>query len=135
VDVRTDTAAAQDGLTPQLIQRSHGGRYLHTEMARRIAFLRADPSPDQVSQLNARELEILRLLVAGYTIAQIGDALKVSDKTIANLHLSQAKAWCAYHHGTDAYRTRRKDGERSRTTTDIIPFSRSADLRSAILLD
>jgi two-component system invasion response regulator UvrY len=61
-----------------------GGRYLHPEMARRIAFLRADPSPEAVSNLNARELEILRLLAAGQTMTQIAGALDVSYKTIAN---------------------------------------------------
>jgi two-component system, NarL family, invasion response regulator UvrY len=61
-----------------------GGRYLHPDMARRIAFLRAGPSPDAVSNLSARELEILRLLAAGRTMAQIADLLNVSYKTIAN---------------------------------------------------
>jgi two-component system invasion response regulator UvrY len=63
---------------------ANGGRYLHPEMARRIAFLRADPSPDAISNLSARELEILRLLAAGRTMAQIADLLNVSYKTIAN---------------------------------------------------
>ena len=63
---------------------ANGGRYLHPEMARRIAFLRADPGPDAVSHLSARELEILRLLAAGRTMAQIADLLDVSYKTIAN---------------------------------------------------
>jgi DNA-binding NarL/FixJ family response regulator len=53
-------------------------------MARRIAFLRADPSPDALSNLSGRELEILRLLAAGRTMAQIADLLNVSYKTIAN---------------------------------------------------
>ena len=63
---------------------ANGGRYLHPDMARRIAFLRADPSPDALSNLSARELEILRLLAAGRTMAQIADLLDVSYKTIAN---------------------------------------------------
>src|SRR5580704_10314278 len=54
---------------------ANGGRYLHPEMARRIAFLRADPSPDALSNLSSRELEILRLLAAGRTMAQIADLL------------------------------------------------------------
>jgi len=61
-----------------------GGRYLHPEMARRIAFLRAEPGPDAISNLSPRELEILRLLAAGQTMTQIADALSVSYKTIAN---------------------------------------------------
>jgi two-component system, NarL family, invasion response regulator UvrY len=63
---------------------ANGGRYLHPDMARRIAFLRADPSPDALSNLSARELEILRLLAAGRTMAQTADLLNVSYKTIAN---------------------------------------------------
>jgi two-component system, NarL family, invasion response regulator UvrY len=61
-----------------------GGRYLHPDMARRIAFLRADPNPDAASSLSARELEILRLLAAGRTMAEIADLLNVSYKTVAN---------------------------------------------------
>jgi two-component system invasion response regulator UvrY len=63
---------------------ANGGRYLHPEMAHRIAFLRLDQSPDAVSNLSTRELEILRLMAAGRTIAQIADPLNVSYKTIAN---------------------------------------------------
>jgi two-component system, NarL family, invasion response regulator UvrY len=63
---------------------ANGGRYLHPEMARRIAFLRADPSPGAVSALSPRELEILHLLAAGRTMAQIADLLNVSYKTVAN---------------------------------------------------
>ena len=61
-----------------------GGRYLHPDMARRIAFLRADPNLDAVSSLSPREREILRLLAAGRTMAEIADLLNVSYKTIAN---------------------------------------------------
>jgi len=63
---------------------ANGGRYLHPDMARRIAFLRVDPNPDAVSSLSARELEILRLLAAGRTMAEIADLLNVSYKTVAN---------------------------------------------------
>src|SRR4029077_1536282 len=63
---------------------ANGGRYLHPEMARRIAFLRADPGPDAGSHPSARQLQILRLLAAGRTMAQIADLLDVSYKTIAN---------------------------------------------------
>jgi two-component system invasion response regulator UvrY len=63
---------------------ANGGRYLHAEMAARIAFLRADSSPDAVSNLSARELEILRLLAIGRSTLQIADILNVSHKTIAN---------------------------------------------------
>ncbi len=63
---------------------AEGGTYLHPEMARRIAFLRAGANATMISSLSARELEILRLIAAGRTLAQIADFLNVSYKTIAN---------------------------------------------------
>ena len=65
-------------------QVAGGGLYLHPEMARQIAFLRAGANADAVSRLSAREVEILRLLAAGRTMAQIADLLDVSYKTVAN---------------------------------------------------
>jgi two-component system invasion response regulator UvrY len=63
---------------------ANGGLYLHPDMARQIAFLRSGANASAVSSLTARELEILRLLGAGRTMAQIADLLNVSYKTIAN---------------------------------------------------
>ena len=63
---------------------ANGGLYLHPDMAREIAFLRARANASAISSLSARELEILRLLAAGRTMAQIADLLDVSYKTIAN---------------------------------------------------
>src|SRR5271167_2487258 len=40
---------------------AEGGGYLHPEMAREIAFLRAGSNASRISDLSARELEILRL--------------------------------------------------------------------------
>jgi DNA-binding NarL/FixJ family response regulator len=61
-----------------------GGLYLHPEMARQVAFLRAGADANGISSLSPREVEILRLLAAGRTMAQIADLLDVSYKTIAN---------------------------------------------------
>ena len=61
-----------------------GGLYLHPEIARQIAFLRAGANATMVSSLTPRELEIVRLIAAGRTMAEIADALDVSYKTIAN---------------------------------------------------
>jgi two-component system, NarL family, invasion response regulator UvrY len=61
-----------------------GGLYLHPEMARQVAFLRAGANANGISSLSPREVEILRLLAAGRTMAQIADLLDVSYKTIAN---------------------------------------------------
>ena len=89
---------------------ANGGRYLHPEMARRIAFLRADPSPDAVSNLSARELEILRLLAAGRTMAadrRRSQRLLQDDRQ--QLHPAQAEARRALGHGPDAHRHRRAE--------------------------
>jgi DNA-binding NarL/FixJ family response regulator len=63
---------------------ANGGLYLHPEMARQVAFLRAGAGANAISSLSPREVEILRLLAAGRTMAQIADLMKVSYKTIAN---------------------------------------------------
>ena len=63
---------------------AEGGGYLHPEMAREIAFLRVGSNASRVSDLSARELEILRLLAKGKTMAEIADALRLSYKTVAN---------------------------------------------------
>ncbi|MGA2794221.1 MAG: response regulator transcription factor [Roseiarcus sp.] len=63
---------------------AEGGVYLRPEMAREVAFIRAGPGASQLSALNARELEILRLLASGNTMAQIAHILNVSYKTVAN---------------------------------------------------
>jgi two-component system invasion response regulator UvrY len=64
---------------------AEGGVYLRPEMACKVAFIRTGPGgATQPSGLNARELEILRLLAAGNTIAQIAYLLNVSYKTVAN---------------------------------------------------
>lgn len=61
---------------------ANGGLYLHPDLARQVAFLRA--GANAISGLSPRELEILRLIAAGRTMAQIADLLDVSYKTIAN---------------------------------------------------
>lgn len=65
-------------------QVAHGGVYLHPDMAREIAFLRGRSNSSQIAALTPRELEILRLLAAGRTMAQVADVLCVSYKTVAN---------------------------------------------------
>jgi two-component system, NarL family, invasion response regulator UvrY len=65
-------------------QVANGGLYLHSDTARQIAFLRAGANANAISSLSPRELEILRLLAAGRTMAQIADLLSVSYKTVAN---------------------------------------------------
>ena len=106
---------------------ANGGRYLHPEMARRIAFLRADPSPDAVSNLSARELEILRLLAAGpHDGADRRSSERLLQDDRQQLHPAQTEARRTLGHGLDAHRHRRAglnraaqartQGARGRTT-------------------
>ena len=69
---------------------AQGGVYLRPEMAIEIAFLRASANPTKISELSPRELEILRLIAAGRTIAEIAKQFDLSYKTIAN-HRSELK--------------------------------------------
>ena len=64
-----------------LRQVAAGGVYLPAALAQKLAFARPG---DSLAQLSARELEILRLLAAGETMATIADQLNVSYKTVAN---------------------------------------------------
>ena len=61
-----------------------GDVYLRPEMAREVAFIRVGSGSNPLSHLNARDLEILRLLAAGNSMAQIAHVLNVSYKTVAN---------------------------------------------------
>ncbi len=53
-------------------------------MTRRIAFLRTGAKASKMSNLSRREFEILCLIAAGRTVAEIPDQLDVSYRTIAN---------------------------------------------------
>ena len=66
-----------------------GGRYVEQEIAQRLA-LGGAPS-QTIDQLSTRELEIMRLLGQGRSVAEIGFALGVSYKTVANT-MTQMKA-------------------------------------------
>jgi two-component system invasion response regulator UvrY len=61
-----------------------GDVYLRPEVAREVAFIRVGSGPNQLSSLSARDLEILRLLAAGNSMAEIAHVLSVSYKTVAN---------------------------------------------------
>ena len=68
---------------PAVRRVAEGGVHLKPETARDVAFLRKGGTQAAVD-LNEREREILRLLAAGNTMAQIAFTLNVSYKTVAN---------------------------------------------------
>jgi two-component system invasion response regulator UvrY len=65
-----------------------GGRYVEQDIAQQIAL---GGAPLSLGQLTARELEIMRLLGLGRSLAEIADALGLGYKTVANA-LTQIKA-------------------------------------------
>ncbi|MGY4310264.1 two-component system invasion response regulator UvrY [Bradyrhizobium sp. USDA 4369] len=65
-------------------QVAQGAVYLSEEIACKLAFFKLSGRSSPLLDLNSRELEILRLLGAGLTPAEVADTLDVSYKTIAN---------------------------------------------------
>jgi two-component system invasion response regulator UvrY len=61
-----------------------GGVFLMPKIANRLAFEKNAGASNPLSGLNSRELEILRMLGRGLSMAEIADAAQVSYKTIAN---------------------------------------------------
>lgn len=60
-----------------------GQTFLVPEIAQQLAFLDPSQRGDFLNMLDSRELEILRLLRAGKTMAEIAGTIKVSYKTVA----------------------------------------------------
>jgi two-component system, NarL family, invasion response regulator UvrY len=67
-----------------------GGRYVENEIAQAMA-VQVAASGQPLDRLSARDLEIMRLLADGRSLAEIAEALGIGYKTVANT-LSQIKA-------------------------------------------
>jgi DNA-binding NarL/FixJ family response regulator len=79
--------AGQEEIVRAIITVASGGAVFGASLARRIAefFATGPPTPTTVfPQLTAREREILELLAAGRSNAQIAAALYLSPKTVRN---------------------------------------------------
>jgi two-component system invasion response regulator UvrY len=61
-----------------------GKVYLSNGMARELAVMNFAPSRSPLQSLSARERQVLTLLGKGKSIAEIGDELGISYKTVAN---------------------------------------------------
>ena len=79
---------APDELLVAVQRVAAGGRYVEQEIAQSLAVGGAAPS---MGQLTSRELEIMRLLGQGRSLAEIADAVGLGYKTVANT-LTQMKA-------------------------------------------
>ncbi|MDB5394338.1 MAG: DNA-binding response regulator [Rhodospirillales bacterium] len=82
--------AAPDELLIAIRKLAEGGRYIENEIAQELA-LQSAPEGHPLHQLTERDMEIMRLLAEGRSLAEIAAELGVSYKTIANT-CSQIKA-------------------------------------------
>ncbi len=75
--------ASPDELIEAVRRVLTGGRYVEADIAQAIAVQGVDAG-EPMGRLSARDLEILRLLASGASLAEIADALGVGYKTVAN---------------------------------------------------
>ncbi|HEY5288570.1 MAG TPA: response regulator transcription factor [Caulobacteraceae bacterium] len=80
--------ASPDELLIAVRRVTAGGRYVEAELAQALA---APAAGAPLDQLSARELEIMRLLASGASLAEIAAAVGVGYKTVAN-NCAQIKA-------------------------------------------
>ena len=73
--------AAPDELLAAVRRVAAGGRYIEAEIAQALAL---GAGAEALDALSPRELEIMRLLAGGSSLAEIAEALGASYKTIAN---------------------------------------------------
>jgi len=74
--------ASPDELLTAVRRVTNGGRYVEAELAQALAAPGAGALA--LDNLTARELEIMRLLAKGASLAEIADAVGVGYKTVAN---------------------------------------------------
>jgi len=75
--------ASADELLTAVRRVMEGSRYIENEIAQELALQKVTSGRD-LPDLNERDLEIMRLLAEGMSLAEIADALSVSYKTVAN---------------------------------------------------
>lgn len=72
------------GFVDAIVKVAEGGVYLSPEMAQQVAFSNIKTGSNPLDRLTPREIEILRLLGGGKTMAEIASIIEVSYKTVAN---------------------------------------------------
>jgi len=77
-------SAAAEEFVEAVRQVGRGRHYVEREIAAELAVVKFSGA-DPLSQLTAREIDILRLLGEGKSYTQIAAALRISYKTVANL--------------------------------------------------
>jgi DNA-binding NarL/FixJ family response regulator len=86
-----------------------GRQYLSQDVAQALALRSSNGSASAPGGLTARELEILGLLLQGFTVAEIARKLGVNEKTVAN-HQSTIKQKLGVETGAQLFRAAMKMG-------------------------
>jgi len=77
-------ASAPEVLVDAVRAVAQGKRYLSQDMAQALALRSVGGGEARLDALSNREFEVMRLLVAGDTLAAIAEKLQLSYKTVAN---------------------------------------------------
>ncbi len=85
-------------LVEAVLTVAKGGSFISPRLAKEVTFSSASIRANPLSELSAREIEILRLLARGNNIAEVADALELSYKTIANSTTSLRQKLGAKNH-------------------------------------
>jgi two-component system invasion response regulator UvrY len=76
--------AAPDDIVTAVVRVAGGGRYIENEIAQELALQNIADRRHPLQQLTSRDLEILRLLGEGRSLAEIAAAIGIGYKTVAN---------------------------------------------------
>jgi two-component system invasion response regulator UvrY len=75
---------ASDELVTAIQEVARGKVYISKEIAQKIAMQTLGGGEDPMRELSTREFEVFRLIAEGRNSEEIGEMLKISQKTVAN---------------------------------------------------
>jgi DNA-binding NarL/FixJ family response regulator len=106
-------ASAPDVLVEAVRSVAQGKRYLSQDMAQALALQSVSGGAAGLDVLSNREFEVMRLLVAGDTVAAIAEKLQLSYKTVAN-HQSAIRQKLGVETSAQLVQLARRHGVKSR---------------------
>jgi DNA-binding NarL/FixJ family response regulator len=81
----TKTGSDSD-LLKAIQEVAQGRSYLSPEVAQKIALESMSGDENPLKMLSAREFEVFRLLTEGVSAEEVGERLKISQKTVSNYY-------------------------------------------------
>ena len=73
-----------DELVKAVLEIAHGNTYLSSDIAQKMVMQTLSGEASPLRELSVREFEVFRLLAEGNTVEEIGELLKISQKTVSN---------------------------------------------------